>query len=86
MHGNSPLRFFATPTASSEEKSGATSVVSKTIDGLTYAATVEGDKAKSRAGWNRWNVIVSVAVINIVVCTFIYFSLLGVAGQWGNKP
>ncbi len=49
------------------------------IKGLTFATTVAEDKAASRASWNRWDVILSLIVLAIVISIFIYFSPLGVA-------
>ena len=49
------------------------------INGLTFATTVAEDKAASRASWNKWDVILSLIVVAIVVAVFVYFSPLGVA-------
>ncbi len=49
------------------------------IQGLTFATTVAKDKAASRASWNKWDVILSLIVVAIIVATFMYFSPLGVA-------
>ena len=51
------------------------------LNGLTYATTVAEDRAKSRATWNKFDVIMSLIVVAIVVTAFIYFSPLGVAGN-----
>ena len=48
------------------------------IRGLTFATTVAEDKAASRASWNKWDVILSLIVLAIVVSIFTYFSPLGV--------
>ncbi len=48
------------------------------IKGLTFATTVAEDKAASRASWNKWDVILSLIVLAIVISIFIYFSPLGV--------
>lgn len=50
------------------------------IRGLTFATTVAEDRAASRASWNKWDVILSLIVLSIIVSVFIYFSPLGVAG------
>jgi SSS family solute:Na+ symporter len=50
------------------------------IKGLTFATTVAEDKAASRASWNKWDVILSLIVVAIILSIFIYFSPLGVAG------
>ena len=50
------------------------------ISGLTFATTVAGDRAASRASWNKVDVILSLIVIAIIVSVFIYFSPLGVGG------
>jgi SSS family solute:Na+ symporter len=47
---------------------------------LTFATTVAEDKAASRASWNKWDVILSLIVVAIVISVFVYFSPLGVAG------
>lgn len=49
------------------------------LNGLTYATTVAEDKAKSRASWNKFDVILSVIVVIIIISAFLYFSPLGVA-------
>ena len=49
------------------------------IRGLTFATTVAKDRAASRASWNKWDVILSLIVVAIIVSIFIYFSPLGVA-------
>ncbi len=49
------------------------------IKGLTFATTVAEDKAASRASWNKWDVILSLIVLAIIISIFIYFSPLGVA-------
>jgi SSS family solute:Na+ symporter len=48
------------------------------LNGLTHATTVAEDKVKSRARWNKFDVVMSLIV---VLAAFIYFSSLGVAGQ-----
>jgi SSS family solute:Na+ symporter len=50
------------------------------IRGLTFATTVAEDRAASRASWNKWDVILSLIVLAIVISVFVYFSPLGVAG------
>lgn len=49
------------------------------IKGLTFATTVAKDRAASRASWNKWDVILSLIVVAIIVSVFIYFSPLGIA-------
>jgi len=49
------------------------------IRGLTFATTVSKDRAASRASWNKWDVVLSLIVVAIIVSVFIYFSPLGVA-------
>jgi SSS family solute:Na+ symporter len=51
----------------------------KQIKGLTFATTVSEDRVSSRASWNRWDVILSLTILAIIVSVFIYFSPLGVA-------
>jgi SSS family solute:Na+ symporter len=51
------------------------------LNGLTYATTVAEDRAKSRATWNTFDVVMSLIVVVVVVAAFIYFSPLGVAGN-----
>ncbi len=59
---------LATPPPSGEQ-----------IRGLTYATTVDEDRDRSRASWNRSDVVLSLIVIAIVIIVFTYFSPLGVA-------
>ena len=49
------------------------------IRGLTFATTVAEDKAASRASWNKWDVILSLIVVVVIIGIFVYFSPLGVA-------
>ena len=49
------------------------------IRGLTFATTVAEDSAASRDSWNKWDAILSLIVVAIIVSIFIYFSPLGVA-------
>src|SRR5213075_388868 len=49
------------------------------IKGLTFATTVAEDRAASRASWNKWDVVLSLIVVAIIVSVFIYFSPLGIA-------
>ena len=50
------------------------------LNGLTFATTVNEDKANSRASWNATDVWLSVFVVVIIVAIFLYFSPLGVGG------
>jgi SSS family solute:Na+ symporter len=50
------------------------------LNGLTYATTVAGDKAKSRASWNKTDLLLSLFVLVFIVLVFLYFSPLGIAG------
>lgn len=50
------------------------------LNGLTFATTVDADKAASRASWNAADVWLSVIVLLIIISIFIYFSPLGIAG------
>ncbi|MCK4291783.1 MAG: sodium:solute symporter, partial [Planctomycetes bacterium] len=43
------------------------------IEGLTYATTAAKDKEKSRASWNKWDVINSVIVLLLILTAYIYF-------------
>ena len=49
------------------------------LNGLTYGTTVAEDKARSRASWNKADVVLSLIVVVIIIATFIYFSPLGIA-------
>ena len=49
------------------------------IKGLTFATTVAEDRAASRASWNKWDLILSLGVLVIIICIFMYFSPMGVA-------
>ncbi|MBN8668243.1 MAG: sodium:solute symporter [Chitinophagales bacterium] len=60
---------FATPPPSKEQ-----------IEGLTFATTVDADKAASRASWNAWDVALSLIVVAIIIGIFMYFSSWGIAG------
>jgi SSS family solute:Na+ symporter len=43
------------------------------IQGLTFATTSAEDRAKSRAGWNRWDVIASCGVLLLILMAYLYF-------------
>jgi SSS family solute:Na+ symporter len=43
------------------------------ILGLTFATTSAEDRAKSRASWNRWDVIASGAVLLLILAAYLYF-------------
>jgi SSS family solute:Na+ symporter len=49
------------------------------LNGLTFATTVSADKAKSRASWNKFDVIMSALVFIFIIAAFLYFSPFGVA-------
>ena len=49
------------------------------IKGLTFSTTVAEDKAASRASWNKWDVILSLIVVAIIISIFTIFSPLGLA-------
>jgi SSS family solute:Na+ symporter len=51
------------------------------IKGLTFATTVAEDKAASRASWNKWDVILSLIVVAIIVSVFTYFSSAGIVNK-----
>jgi len=44
------------------------------IKGLTYATTALMDKEKSRASWNKWDVIHTVIVLLLILAAYLYFT------------
>ncbi len=50
------------------------------INGLTYQTTVGADRAKSRASWNRQDIVLSLVIVIIIIGILFYFSTLGIAG------
>ncbi len=48
------------------------------IRGLTYSTTVAADRARSRASWNRWDVVLSLVVVAVLILILAYFSPLGI--------
>ncbi len=44
------------------------------IEGLTFATTGAADKARSRASWDRRDVIASVAVLLLILMAYLYFN------------
>jgi SSS family solute:Na+ symporter len=44
------------------------------INGLTYGAVTEEDKARTRASWGTIDVIASVFVMALIVGAYVYFS------------
>jgi SSS family solute:Na+ symporter len=49
------------------------------IKGLTYATTIQEDRAISASSWDRKDLINSIVIVSIIVLILIYFSPLGVA-------
>lgn len=43
------------------------------IAGLTFGSTSEEDKMKTRATWNKWDVINSATIISLTIAFYIYF-------------
>jgi SSS family solute:Na+ symporter len=43
------------------------------IRGLTFATVTHSDRAKSRASWNRWDVIASCGVLVLILMAYLYF-------------
>jgi SSS family solute:Na+ symporter len=43
------------------------------LKGLTFATTSAEDRAKSRASWNRWDVLASLAVLALILAAYLYF-------------
>jgi SSS family solute:Na+ symporter len=50
------------------------------IRGLTFATTVAEDRAKTRASYNKTDIVLSLIVVVLIVMIFMYFSPLGVGG------
>lgn len=44
------------------------------LDGLTYATVTGPDRAKSRASWNKWDVIHTCAVLGCILVVYVYFN------------
>ncbi|MCK9244937.1 MAG: Na+/glucose cotransporter, partial [Candidatus Marinimicrobia bacterium] len=44
------------------------------ITGLTYSTTTDEHRRENRASWSRGDVIASVALVLLIVLTYIYFS------------
>lgn len=43
------------------------------INGLTYGTLTEEDRRASRASWNKWDVIASLAVLAAILAAYLYF-------------
>ncbi|HMI77720.1 MAG TPA: hypothetical protein VK484_02955, partial [Ferruginibacter sp.] len=56
------------------------------IKGLTFATTVAEDRVASRASWNKWDVILSLFVVVIIVSVFTYFSTAGIVNSGKDTP
>lgn len=52
----------------------------KQLDGLTFGTVSRQDQSESRSSWGAADVIASVLVVAFIICVFLYFSPLGVAG------
>jgi solute:Na+ symporter, SSS family len=46
----------------------------KRICGLTFATVTDEDRARSRASWNRWDVIASSVVLLLILMAYLYFT------------
>ena len=44
------------------------------IAGLTFATATEEDKRYNRASWNRWDIILTVTVLGLVLGMYLYFT------------
>jgi solute:Na+ symporter, SSS family len=44
------------------------------IQGLTFATATDEDKARTRASWNKWDVIGSLAIMACIFFAYIYFT------------
>jgi len=44
------------------------------IQGLTFATATAEDRAKTRASWNRWDVIGSLVIMACIVGAYVYFT------------
>ncbi len=44
------------------------------LEGLTYATVTGPDRARSRASWNRWDVITTAAVLGLILVVYAYFN------------
>jgi SSS family solute:Na+ symporter len=44
------------------------------LTGLTYATVTETQRRESRASWNHWDVVSSVAVLALISIAYVYFS------------
>jgi SSS family solute:Na+ symporter len=43
------------------------------VRGLTFATTSAEDRARSRASWNRWDVLASAVVLLLILLAYLYF-------------
>ena len=43
------------------------------ISGLTYGTLTTVDRARSRASWNRWDVVSSCVVLVLILLAYLYF-------------
>ena len=44
------------------------------IQGLTYGTLTDEDRKASRASWNKWDVIGSLAVLGAIIAAYLYFT------------
>ncbi len=44
------------------------------ISGLTYGTITADDRIASRASWNQWDVIASLAVLAAILAAYLYFT------------
>jgi SSS family solute:Na+ symporter len=43
------------------------------IQGLTFATATDEDKARTRASWNKWDVIGSLVIMAFIIGAYVYF-------------
>ncbi len=58
------LISLATPAPSPEK-----------LEGTTYASLTPQDRAEIRASWNKWDILLTLIVLGLVIGMYIYFSL-----------
>jgi SSS family solute:Na+ symporter len=46
----------------------------KQIQGLTFATATAEDKARTRASWNKWDVIGSAVIMFFIIGAYVYFT------------
>jgi SSS family solute:Na+ symporter len=67
------LLFFATAVVIVAVSLFTKKPLPEQIRGLTFASSTPGQKAETRASWNRWDVFHTAVIVSVIVAFYLYF-------------